>query len=181
MTPRVRAAIRRRVKAAPTKSLRKISRESGVGRESVRKVVVEAGWKSLRRVKVPLISAEGCERRASRAAGLINALKLLPRNHIIFFSDEKNFAVDPVYNPQNDRWIRFGGGGGGEGGGGGGEGGGGGGEGGGRGGGGDAVGKFIGRSSILPPSCSLESWLALERLSRQFGSNPAFVWARRST
>ena len=69
LTPRVRAAIRRRVKAAPTKSLRKISRESSVARESINKVVVEAGWKSLRRVKVPLISAEGRERRAILAGG----------------------------------------------------------------------------------------------------------------
>ena len=78
LTPRVRAAIRRSVRAAPRKSLRKISRESSAARESVRKVVVEAGWKSLRRVKLPLISAEGRKRRASCAVGLINALKLLP-------------------------------------------------------------------------------------------------------
>ena len=26
---------------------------------------------------------------------------------IIFYSDEKYFVVDPHYNPQNDRWIRF--------------------------------------------------------------------------
>ena len=95
-------------------------------------MVVEAGWKSLHRVKVPLISAEGCERRASHDAGLINALKLLPPNQIIFFSDEKNFVINPVNNPQNDRWIRFGGGGGGKVGKGGGK--------------GDDAGKFIGRS-----------------------------------
>ena len=25
----------------------------------------------------------------------------------MFFSDEKNFIIDPVFNPQNDRWIQF--------------------------------------------------------------------------
>ena len=25
----------------------------------------------------------------------------------MFFSDEKTFVVDPVFNPQNDRWIRI--------------------------------------------------------------------------
>ena len=26
---------------------------------------------------------------------------------ILFFSDEKIFVIDPAFNPQNDRWIRF--------------------------------------------------------------------------
>ena len=59
LTPTVRAGIKRRVKAAPTKSLRRVAREAGVHREIVRRVVKEEGWRSLRRVKVPLISAEG--------------------------------------------------------------------------------------------------------------------------
>ena len=56
---------------------------------------------------MPLISADGRERRASRALGLINTLKSSPPGQIIFVSDEKNFVVDPVYNPQNDRYISF--------------------------------------------------------------------------
>ena len=63
LTPTVRAGIKRRVKTAPTKSLRKVAKEAGVNREIVRRVVVEAGRKSLRKVKVPLISAAGREKR----------------------------------------------------------------------------------------------------------------------
>ena len=35
-------------------------------------------------------------------------MKLAPPGRILFFSDEKTFVVHPPFNPQNDRWIRFG-------------------------------------------------------------------------
>ena len=66
-----------------------VAREAGLKREAVRQVVIQNGWKSLRRTKVPLISAEGRERCAKRAAGLVNALKSKGRGTIVFFSDEK--------------------------------------------------------------------------------------------
>ena len=59
LTPRVAAGLRRRIRAAPTKSLRRVAAESGQNRETVRRLVLESGWRSLRRVKVPLISADG--------------------------------------------------------------------------------------------------------------------------
>ena len=107
LTPTVVAGLRRRIKAAPTKSLRQVSRESAVPRELVRKVVRESGWQSLRKVKIPLISEEGRRRRESRSAGLLNKLKSGAPGRVLFFSDEKTFVVDPSYNAQNDRWIRF--------------------------------------------------------------------------
>ena len=107
MTPRVTAAVRKRIKAASTKSLRRVAREAGLKRESVRKVVIQSGWKSLRRTNVPLISANGRERHAKRAVGLVNALKSKGHWTIFFFSDEKTFVVDPIFNPQNNRWIRI--------------------------------------------------------------------------
>ena len=42
-----------------------------------------------------------------RAAGLLNDPKSSTSSRIIFFLDEKNFVVDPVFNPQNDRFIRL--------------------------------------------------------------------------
>ena len=105
MTPRIRANIKQRIKSAPTKSMRRVADEAGVNREIVRRVVQEEGWKSLRKVKVPLISAEGRRKREVRAQGLISSLKSAKPGQIIFFSDEKSFVVDPVFNPQNDRWI----------------------------------------------------------------------------
>ena len=63
LTPTVVAGLRRRIKAAPTKSLRKVAKEAAVLRELVRQVVRESGWRSLRKVKIPLISEEGRRRR----------------------------------------------------------------------------------------------------------------------
>ena len=108
MTPRVVGGLKKRIKAAPTKSLRRVAKEANISRESVRRVVRGAGWRSLRKVKVPLISAQGRQTRIERATGLINALKSAAPGKIAFFSDEKTFVVDPSSNAQNDRWIRFG-------------------------------------------------------------------------
>ena len=53
LTPRVVAGLRRRIRAAPTKSLRQVAAESCRNRETVRRVVIESDWRSLRRVKFP--------------------------------------------------------------------------------------------------------------------------------
>ena len=106
--PRVRAAVQCRVIANPNKSISTVAKEVRVSRPSVSRMIKEMGGKSLRRVKVPLSSAEGRERRATRAAAIVKDLKIAGRaGRIIFFSDEIFFVVDPVYNPQNDRWIRL--------------------------------------------------------------------------
>ena len=88
-TARRRAAVLWRARGAPTTSLTKLASDSGTSRRSVARILKESGGRSLRRSKVPLISADGRERRASRALGLINALKSFPPGQIIFFSDEK--------------------------------------------------------------------------------------------
>ena len=75
LMPRVAAGLRRRIKAAPTKSLRRVAKEAGLKPGVVWKLVREEGWRSLRRKKVPLISSAGRKTSAARAEGLINALK----------------------------------------------------------------------------------------------------------
>ena len=107
MTPRVRGAIIRRVRHDPKKSIATVAEEVGIPRRTVGKFIQKRGGRSLRRVKVPLISDEGRDRRVVRATALLNDLKSAPKGRIVFFSDEKNFVVDPVYNAQNDRYIRF--------------------------------------------------------------------------
>ena len=72
VNPRTRNAIKRRIRAAPTKSLRQVAREAGLPRDTVRKVVRQEGWRLRRRIKVPLISAEGRQTLALRAQGLVN-------------------------------------------------------------------------------------------------------------
>ena len=62
----------------------------------------------MRRKKVPLISKTGRLKRLQRAKILLNKLKESGYpGRIVFYSDEKNFVVDPVYNAQNDRYIAF--------------------------------------------------------------------------
>ena len=75
LTPRVTAGLRRRIKVAPTKSLRRVPNEVSVPQELVRQVVQESGWKSLRKVKVPLVSKKGRQSRVECATGLLNSLK----------------------------------------------------------------------------------------------------------
>ena len=53
LTPQVRTAVKRRIRSAPQKPLRKIAREAGLNREAVRRVVRQEGWRSLRRKKIP--------------------------------------------------------------------------------------------------------------------------------
>ena len=93
---------------AGSESLRRVAQEAGINRESILKVVIGASWKSRRRKKVPLISKAGRKKRVDRSRGLLNSLKSsgFP-GRILFFSNEKNFVVDPAYKPQNDCWICF--------------------------------------------------------------------------
>ena len=67
LTPTVVAGLRRHIKATPTKSLRQVAKELSVPRKLVRQVVRESGWRSLRKVKIPLVSEEGlrCRRNCS--------------------------------------------------------------------------------------------------------------------
>ena len=59
MTPRGAAGLRRRIKCAPSKSLRQVATERGQNHEFVRRLVKLSGWQLLRRTKVPLISEAG--------------------------------------------------------------------------------------------------------------------------
>ena len=88
-TPRVWSTVQRKVKAGPTKALTRVPKEVRISRRSVTRIVKEAGGKSLRRKEVPLISAEGQERRALRAAGLVNVMKSAPARQIFFFLMKK--------------------------------------------------------------------------------------------
>lgn len=95
---------------APTKSIRKHAQALKVSERTVRRAVTEdLGGRSMVRRHVPLISEKARKAREDRSRALLTALKHSNAGHIIFFSDEKNFCVDPVRNRQNDRFIRLGG------------------------------------------------------------------------
>ena len=107
-TPRAVAAVRRRIKTNPNKSITKIAEEVGMHRSTASRLIKKDGGQSLRRKKCPLFSEAARHRRLERSRGLLNDLKSAPRDRIVFFCDEKNFVVDPTFNPQNDRFIRIG-------------------------------------------------------------------------
>ena len=69
------------------------------------------GWskeweKSLRYSWKPLSSAAMVQKHLERSTRFLNDLKN-HGNRILICSSEKNFTVDPVFNKQNDRVVRF--------------------------------------------------------------------------
>ena len=108
-TPAATAAVLRAVRRNPTRSMASIATSLGKSPTTVRRIVRLAGYKSLRKRKVQLLSARTRNRRLERSKGLLSNLKSAPAGRILFFSDEKTFSVDPYRNRQNDRWIRLGG------------------------------------------------------------------------
>ena len=56
---------------------------------------------------VPLFSEKNITARLKQYRSLVNHLKHALSGRIIFFSDEKNYCVDPVRNRRNDRYIRL--------------------------------------------------------------------------
>ena len=62
------------------------------------------GYRSYIRRQKPLLTASMKLARVERCRKMLNNLKGHGKR-IIFFSDEKNFTVDPVHNRQNDRYL----------------------------------------------------------------------------
>ena len=89
LKPRVAASLRR-IKCAPTKSLRQVATEAGQNRELVRRLEQISGMQSLRRTKIPLVSEAGRKKRQNWARGLLNRFKESGHTGRIIFSDENN-------------------------------------------------------------------------------------------
>ena len=151
LTPRVAAGLKRRIKAAPTKSLRRVAKEAGLKPGVVWKLVRDEGSRSLRRKKVPLISSAGRKKRAARAAGLINALKRgdIQAGYCSFQMKKPSWSTPlltlktidlPAFTTRFYDGDRR------------------------------RSGRYMARASIRPAPCFLELWPPLERPLLQFGS-----------
>ena len=102
-----RKKVRQRFERNPRRSLRKVAREVGISRESVRRIVKDnLGLKPYKQQKATSLTAvmkttrlERCKRLKRRfGAG---------RHRRILFSDEKIFTIEQSFNHQNDRiWSR---------------------------------------------------------------------------
>ena len=83
--PAAAAAILRKVRAAPTKPLREIARDLKTNHTAVNVVVKEAGFRSLRKRKIPLLSEVHRTKQLARGSALLNDLKSTPHGRIMFF------------------------------------------------------------------------------------------------
>ena len=103
LTPRVRDLVKKRVQRNSRLSLRKVAREVGVNRESVRQLVkCDLRLHPYEQKKRQLLTD------ADKAVRLRRCQMLLPRAaagrfESILFMDEKVASVRQKYNPQNDR------------------------------------------------------------------------------
>lgn len=102
-TSRNRKIIKKRIKLNSRVSMRKIARETGISRESVRRIAKEElNLKPYKLQKVQLLTDENkrvrlqrCRQLKRRAAGR--------QWERILFTDEKLFTVEQAHNRQNDR------------------------------------------------------------------------------
>eukprot|EP00096_Caligus_rogercresseyi_P012791 TRINITY_DN5471_c1_g1_i1.p1 TRINITY_DN5471_c1_g1~~TRINITY_DN5471_c1_g1_i1.p1 ORF type:complete len:230 (+),score=51.50 TRINITY_DN5471_c1_g1_i1:315-1004(+) len=93
--------------AMPTMKMSELAKKKSVDPSTVSKAVKAAGGRSLRKVERPLLTQRHRDLRLDRCRRILSDLKH-NGDRVVFFSDEKTFTVDPVYNKQNDRVICFG-------------------------------------------------------------------------
>ena len=105
-TPRLLSRHKKSIKATVTKSMRAHAKDLSISLNSVKRAVRnDLNGQSLVKKCVPLLSEENITAHLKRCRNLVNHLKHAHSGRIIFFSDEKNFCVDPVRNSRNDQYI----------------------------------------------------------------------------
>ncbi len=98
--------VRKRIQRNPTKSIRALSRDTGIAKTSLIRLVTAAGFKSMTRLVVHELMPGQQERRLARAQHLItwrntgvNSLRE------IVWTDEKAFVLQQHINRRNDRIL----------------------------------------------------------------------------
>ena len=104
--PRLLSRLKKSIKATPTKSMKAHAKDLGISLNSVQHAVHnDLNSQSLMRKCVPLLSEKNFTACLKQCRSLVNHLKHAHSGRIIFFSDEKNFCVNPVHNSRNDWYI----------------------------------------------------------------------------
>ena len=85
----------------------KFGQKKKISVSTVFRATKNGGGKSPRLLEKPLLSRLMIQKRLERSTRLLNDMKN-HGNRTLSFSDEKRFTVDPVFNKQNDRVVRFG-------------------------------------------------------------------------
>ena len=100
------ASVAKKIDENPGKSMRSLAKEMGVHHKTISKVIrKDLGLKSYSLRTSHLLTDDIMERRAIKAAALLNNMKHETAGMLRFFSDEKNFDQDQKVNRRNDRWI----------------------------------------------------------------------------
>ena len=95
-----RELIKKRIKRNHRIFLHKVARETGINRESVRRIVKnELGLKPYKLQKVQLLTEKMKEIRVQRSQLLLKRAA----GQDVLFTDEKIFTIEAVHNHQNDR------------------------------------------------------------------------------
>ena len=102
-TPRLLSRLKKSIKAIPTKSMRAHAKDLGISLNSVQRAVRnDLNGQSLMRKCVSLLTEKNITACLKQCRSLVNHLKHAHLGRIIFFSDERNFCVNPVRNSRND-------------------------------------------------------------------------------
>jgi transposase len=104
-TPANRAKIRKRIQRNPERSMRKMAKELGISKQSVRRLVeMKLGYHPYKLQKAQLLTARMKLQRLQKARRL-KRLAAAGRHRSVLFTDEKIFTVERLHNHQNDRQL----------------------------------------------------------------------------
>ena len=102
----IKEAISSRVKADPNVSVRGLSREFGMARMTMRRLVKEdLGLKSLAKVKCQQLTAPQRLKRETMCKKMLNMMKREVKGKVLVFLDEKDFHLTKHHNCCNDHTL----------------------------------------------------------------------------
>eukprot|EP00096_Caligus_rogercresseyi_P014161 TRINITY_DN6689_c0_g1_i1.p1 TRINITY_DN6689_c0_g1~~TRINITY_DN6689_c0_g1_i1.p1 ORF type:complete len:191 (+),score=10.84 TRINITY_DN6689_c0_g1_i1:125-697(+) len=97
--------IREKIRRNPARSLRKMDKEENMSEGSMRNLVKkDLGMTPYKKIRLQLLSEATIEKRRERGRILLNKLKSGTQGPV-FYTDEKLFTVQAVYNSQNNRIL----------------------------------------------------------------------------
>ena len=95
--------LRAKITEKPDKSMRKWAEEHGVSDRTIRRAChQDFGFKSYKFRPRQFLNEQHEEKRLERCGRILDKIQHYP---LIFFSDEKKFIAERVYNRQNDRYL----------------------------------------------------------------------------
>ena len=105
-SPEFVTKVKQRIQDDPSKSMANLVFKMNVNKSTIsRTVAKDLNMKCYCLKKHHLLTAALMEQRLIKGTALLNKLKHESSDHVRFFSDEKKFIQDKLYNQQNNRFI----------------------------------------------------------------------------